>query len=101
MREEREDKSSSNRRGLYLFCENCKKKWDRDYNAAQNIANKGYIPLLQKVRKPKRFDPEGVREITVSSDSLLRSWSEIVEVNYYFLQSCKKLASSVKKNGMV
>ncbi|RLB12781.1 MAG: hypothetical protein DRG39_01035 [Deltaproteobacteria bacterium] len=21
-------------RGPYLFCENCKKKWDRDYNAA-------------------------------------------------------------------
>lgn len=86
-------------KGLYLFCENCKKKWDRDYNAAWNIANKGYISLLQKERKPKGLAPEGARELTVPSGSLLPCWSEIVEVKSAILQSHKELVSSVKKNG--
>ncbi|MCD6439449.1 MAG: transposase [Halomonas sp.] len=93
--------SSLKGEGLYLFCENCKKKWDRDYNAAWNIANKGYISLFQKERKPKGLAPEGARELTVPSGSLLRSWSEIVEVKSAILQSLKELVSSVKKNGTV
>ena len=70
-------------------------------NTAQNIVNKGYISLLQKERKPKGLAPEGARELTVPSGSLLRSWSEIVEVKSAILQSHKELVSSVKKNGTV
>ena len=98
--------------GLYLVCENCKKVWDRDYNASVNIAERGLRILkgireklmnklseLQKERKPGGHVLKGVREITVPPDSLLRSWSEVVEVNCSILQLRKEVVSSVKKNG--
>ncbi|GAB6077220.1 RNA-guided endonuclease TnpB family protein [Desulfurobacterium crinifex] len=98
--------------GLYLVCENCKKVWDRDYNASINIAERGLrilkkikeklinkLSRLQKERKPKGLVPKGVREITVPPDSLLRAWSEVVEVSCSALQPHKEAVSSVKKNG--
>ena len=66
-----------------------------------SIANKGYVSLFQKERKCKGLAPEGVREVTVPSGPLLRSWSEIVEVKSAILQSYRELVSSIKKNGTV
>jgi len=97
-------------KGLYLFCEECQKKWDRDYNASINIAKRGYkillkikekltekLSRLQKEGKPVGLVPKGVREITVPSDSLLQSWNRIVEV--VTPHPHKLLVSSVKENG--
>ncbi len=98
--------------GLYLLCKTCKKKWDRDYNASVNIAERGLKILkrikkklieklshFQKERKLGGLVPKGVREVTVPPDSLLRSWSEVVEVTCSALQLREEMVSSVKENG--
>jgi len=100
--------------GLYLLCETCKKKWDRDYNASVNIAERGLeilkrikgkliekVAHFQKEREPRRLVLKGVREVTVPPDSLLRSWNEVVEVTCSALQPRKERVSSVKENGTV
>jgi len=97
-------------KGLYLFCKECQRKWDRDYNASVNIAERGFkillkikekltekLSQLQKEGKPVGLALKGVREITVPPDSLLQSWNRIVEV--VTPHPRKLLVSSVKENG--
>lgn len=101
-----------NRNRMYLFCKQCQKKWDRDYNASVNIAERGFkillkikekligkLTYLQKEGKLGGLVPKSVREITVPSDSLFRAWNRIVDVST--ANSHKLLVSSVKENGTV
>ena len=47
--------------GLYIRCKTCNKTWDRDYNAAVNIARKALDRLVSR-GQPEGLDSGGVRQ---------------------------------------
>ena len=48
-------------RGFYLKCKVCDRVWDRDYNAAVNIARKAFDRQVSR-GQPEELDSEGVRQ---------------------------------------